>query len=166
MKAAASSSTKEAMTNARQVPAEKARKILSDVTRKDSRTGEMYLQTIASDRGLINLLKKSRHPLVLFYPGIRTGKAHIVFPPSPFVSRRGYQQLITDVAHYWETDKKYVFHSNQLRGPKTQCSHAEVSTQDGISLLKRMIKLFSDLKRTDKVQELTAYLSSIENPTV
>lgn len=166
MSASTSSGSLEAITAARQVKPEQANKILRGVRKKDARTGEQYSQYIASDRGLKNLLKKSKHPLVLFYHNDVAGKAHVVFPPSPFVSRRGYQQLITDVTNFWETDKKYIFHSNQLRGPKTECSFVEVSAVEGIALLKRMIQLFAELNNLDKVQELTAYLDSIENPTI
>lgn len=146
---------------ARQVPPEKTREILDRTTRKDRRSGEVYQKQIATDKGLQQLLRQNRQPLVLFYPDDAVGTAHIVFPPSSYVSRRNYQQRITDISYAWETDKKYIFHSNQLRGPKTECSFARTTMREGIALVKRMIELYNKSGKQAEAADLQSYIDSL-----
>ena len=150
----------------RGVSPERAAKILDATTKADAQTSEQYLAEIQAPGGLERFLKQNRAPLVLFYPQHGEGLVHIVFPPAAYVSPRGYQQHITDIQKNFNTENRYVFHSSRLRGPKTESSFAVVGVEQGLELLRRMIKIFNEQNQTEKATGLQEYLYSSMNITI
>jgi len=160
----------------RELPLEKKTGILNRVRRADTRAGEgainnsaergtPYMRIIVTDEGLEALIKKNRVPQLFFYPSSDAGIVHVVFPPSPLVSRRNNRQQITCITPPWESEKRYVFHSERYRGVSTECSYGVVDFRVGITILKRIIAILEQTKgREADAKKYSAYLQEMFTP--
>lgn len=138
--------------------AERERRILTQVKRKDSRTAAHYAEMIQTDKGLTRLIKRDRCPFIVQ----QFEKWHVVFPPSPMNSRRNNAQQITNTTPYADHDKyKYVFHTAQpgLEGPKCICSYLVVSESEARILIERIVRILTELGRAD---DAAVYKAGIE----
>ena len=145
----------------RKVGPEKKREILGRTNLRDRRDASEYLAIAKTDRGLKEMIWRKRHPLLV---SAANDKIHVIFPPQPYVTRRNNLMRVTNIAREWE-EPRYIFHSNQLRGPKTECTYIEVSLDEALQLSERMIAMFNEMNMEDQAAIFEQNMAQLIHPS-